>query len=147
MRDLEELVGDGELHIPPCVGEELRELCFARRRAHDLDAEGLEESGRALICIGARRADELRQAADLLQRMALGDSLRAEHNVGLEARGVQAPLDSLRRAGEHGRPQHDQAMRPDVGDELVDQGSGPRLDIAVLVGHRIGHRWGSQKFD
>ena len=34
-----------------------------------------------------------------------------------------------------------------VGDELVDQGSGPRLDIAVLVGHRIGHRWGSQKFD
>ena len=119
VRDGEELVGDGELHVSPGVGEQLRQLGLERSGAHHLHAEWLEESQRAIVGIVARRTDQLWEAAYLLQCVTLGNAFRAEHDVSFQAGGAQASLDALGRSGEHCRTQHHQAVRPDVGDELV----------------------------
>ncbi len=93
---------DRELHIAPGVGEQLGKLGLHRRGAHDFDAEPLEEQARLLEGVVRRGADELRQAADLLQRMTLGDALWAENDFGIDAGRTEPPLHRLGRAREHG---------------------------------------------
>ena len=117
--DLKELVGNGELHVAPRVGQQLRELGLQRCRPHDSHAQRLEEAARLLETAVRRRADQLRQAADLLQRVPLRNSLRTEDHLHVEPRRPQPPLHGLRRAGEDCRPQDDKAAVAKVRHQVV----------------------------
>ena len=79
--DREELVRDRELHVAPGVGEQLRQLGFLGRRPDRLAGELPEQRGRAFGGAVVVRADDLRQRVELLERVALGDPLRAERHV------------------------------------------------------------------
>ena len=119
--DLEELVGDRKLHVPPGVGQELGQLSLERRGADDRgDAHPLEQLAR----LGEGRvgvdAHQLRQGAQLLERVSFGDPLRAERDVGIDARGAKAPLHGLAGAGIDSRPQHDERPVLDVRRQLVE---------------------------
>ena len=81
VRDHQELVRDGELHVPPRVGEELGELRFLRGRPHDAGHEPPEELLGTIaggVVIGSH---DLRKGVKLFERMAFRDPLRAECDV------------------------------------------------------------------
>ena len=81
MGDHEELVRDRELHVPPGVGEQLGQLGFLGRRPDRLAGERAEQRGRSLGRAVVVGADDLGQRVELLERVALGDPLRAERDV------------------------------------------------------------------
>src|SRR5215469_8903431 len=90
MSHLEKLVGDRELHVAPGVREELGELGLPRARAHDLDVQAAEELAGPFEGRVRDAPDQLRERADLLERVALGHPLRAEGDVGAKAVALQA---------------------------------------------------------
>ena len=81
VRHHEELVGDRELHVAPRVREELRQLGFLRGRSHDLVREPPEQGLGAVPDLDVVGAHDLGQRPELLERVALGDPLRAERDA------------------------------------------------------------------
>ena len=85
VRDGEELVRDGELHVAPGVGEQLGELrllgCVVRIV---FDVRWRNSASARSPATGIVRADDLGQRAQLLEGVALGDPLRAERDVHRE---------------------------------------------------------------
>ena len=120
MRDLEELVGDGELHVAPGVGHQLGHLCFLGRRPDDLDVELLEEGGRPLESRVGVDPDHLRERAVLLERVALGDPLWTERHLDGDAAVSEARLDILGGARVHGAAQHEERAVPQMRRQLID---------------------------
>ena len=110
--DHEELVGDGELHVPPGVGEELGQLGLRgswsgpswRRAGRTAPRPGRAAWSR----VGA---DDLGQAAELLERVAFGDPLGAEHDVDAAAAVGQVLGHVLGRARIDRAPEDDAARR------------------------------------
>ena len=129
VRDFEELVRNRELHVPPGVGEQLAEFGLLRRRSEDFNAQSLEDGAGAVEGNVSCRADELRQAPDLLQGVALGNPLRAERDVDLQSVVDEAPLNELGRPRIDRAAEDDQRAVDDVGGQLVDR---PLVDP---------HRW------
>ena len=65
-------------------------------------------------------ADDLRQRVELLERVALGDPLRAERDVDAAAALGQVLGDVAGRARVDGAPQDDQRAVAEVRRDLVD---------------------------
>ena len=66
------------------------------------------------------RADDLRQRVELLERVALGDPLRAERDVDAAAALGEVLGDVAGRARVDGAPQDDQGAVAEVRRDLVD---------------------------
>ena len=70
-----------------------------------------------LIRVGA---DDLRQRAELLERMALGDPLRAEGDVNVAAALCEGHGHELGRARIDGAAKNDQGAIPQMRGDLID---------------------------
>ena len=119
--DHEELVRDGELHVAPRVREELRELGFLGRRPDRLGGQRPEQLGRPLgghVVVGA---DDLGQRVELLERVALGDPLRAEGDVDHGSRARRGAGRRSRRARIDGASKGDERAVAEVRRDLVDR--------------------------
>ncbi len=80
-----------------------------------------EQGLRALPRPSLVRADDLGQRAELLQRMTLGDPLRAERDVDPEAQILEGGGDVLGCAGVDGAPKDDERAVRDVRRDLGDR--------------------------
>ena len=119
--DREELVGDGELHVAPGVREQLGELGLLARGPQRLGGQPPEQ--RLGPVAGGRgvRADDLGQRVQLLERVALGDPLRAEGDVHVLAAVREGGGDVLGRARIDRAAQDDQRAVAELAGDLVDR--------------------------
>ena len=120
VRDHEELVGDRELHVAPRIGEQLRELGLLRgcphRRRRERPEQRLGPVPRAILV----RPDDLGQRAELLERVPLGDALRAERDVDPAAALGEVLGDVARRPRVDRAPEHDEGAVAQMRRDLVD---------------------------
>ena len=80
-----ELVRRRELYVPPHVREQLGELRFLWRQLDDAGRQHGEELRRPLQAARGAGRDDLRELEQLGHRLALGDPLRAERHLDLQA--------------------------------------------------------------
>ena len=118
MREHEELIRDRELHVPPGVREELRDFGLARAHAHRAWLKPLEETRGAVCRDVVVGADDLGQAAQLLERMAFENSLGAHRDIDALARGTECLGHQLGRARKDGAAEDHERAVLDVGHEL-----------------------------
>ena len=128
--DHEELIGGRKLDVPPGVGEELGQLRLLRNELDDLRSEDPEELRRPLDRPGLAARDDLRQRAQLLERVALGDALRAEDDVHVHALFRQPLLNHGGDAGIDRAAQHQELTVHQVAGHLVD-GAEHRPDVGI----------------
>ena len=76
-----ELVRDGELDVAPGVGEELRQLGLFGGGADRLGRQVTEQRGGALAAASSSAPTICGSVVQLLDRVPLGDALRAERDV------------------------------------------------------------------
>jgi len=98
----------------------LAELRFLRARPDGAGRDAREEGGGALRGPVVVRADDLRQSAQLLQGVALGDPLRAEGDVHGATGFGQMLAHVGRGARVDGAPEDDESAVPEVRGDLVD---------------------------
>ena len=79
------------LPIAPDVGQELGEFSLFGRDANDVRSEIPEQLLRPIAGRIVVRPNYLRQAGQLLQRVSLGDTLRAECDLYVARSGLKAP--------------------------------------------------------
>ena len=121
MGDREELVRDRELHVAPGVGEQLGQLRFLGRGPDRLAGEDPEQLARPVGRAVVVGADDLGQRVELLERVALGDPLRAERDVDGAAALGQVLGDVAGRARVDGAAKRDQGALAQVRRDLVDR--------------------------
>jgi hypothetical protein len=119
--DHEELVGGRELDVPPGVGVELGQLRLLREELDDLRGEQPEEGASALQGPWVATGDDLGQRAQLAQRVALGDALRAEDDVDRLAELLHPLGDHRGHARVDGAPEHQKLPVHQVIDLGLDR--------------------------
>jgi hypothetical protein len=134
IRDEEELVRRRESDVAPRVREELRELCLHRA---DTDGRRHQPGEERLGPIAGGRVigpDDLGKRPKLLERVPLGDALRAERDVHRLAPLPERPRDAGGRTRVDGAAQHDERVGEDVVGQLVhDAVEDPHRRVEELV--------------
>ena len=137
VRDHEEAIRDGELHIAPRVREQLRHLGLARGRVDEARRDrGEERTGARTRDLGIG-ADDLGEARELVERVPLDDPLWAHGDVRLYTLLMQLSREPFRRPGIHRAAQHDESALRDVGAQIADRAAERReIRIQELVDRR-----------
>src|SRR5262249_14421165 len=132
-----ELVGGGELDVPPAIREQLGQLCLLDLEPYDLRHNQREKGGRPIHSLFRTAGNNLRELFQLPDPVALRDTLRTVRKVPLAAVHAEGAQHVAARPGEYRAPDDDRLLVIEVRPDAVEQiEESPELRVQIFVDRR-----------